>query len=61
MARLISSLQTLHKRDNGVRCLLGHFLIVAEDAINFQWEGVCEFINSCFDKVDRKEMKWGSG
>ena len=57
MVKLIS---TLYKKDDRVRCLLDHLLMVAEDAIKFSWEGVREFTNSCFDKVDRKEMTWRS-
>ena len=55
LVRLISS---LHKKDDSAKCLLNHFLQVAEDATKYSWEGVHEFTNACFDKVDRKEFTW---
>ena len=58
LVRLIS---TLHKKNDGVRWLLDHFLMVSEDATKFSWENVRDFTNSCFDKVDRREMTWRSG
>ena len=50
----------VHPEDDATHLLLNHLSQVAEDSMKSKWEEVLSFMNTCFDRAERKEINWRS-